>query len=159
MNGNKLSQILDKIDSNAEIIGGAFGVLGDPMGNGRGVAGSIPFMVGCLKQWHPPDPMKIFDLMMAHPQHYHLSESVMGILAGWGIQEFGGIIDPRISKLGKITKKMSIGSLIGTTIGGFLWLARLNPSGVAPGTHTWSPPAGTTRLSYQSKMTFEPAYS
>lgn len=120
---DKLNGILDKIEDNADGIGGLLGIMSDPMANGRGLSmQTFEFMIDRISKWNIPNPIQVFHSIMAFPEAYPVMNNIMAGLGGWALAEFGSIVDPRVAKLGRIVKKGAFSAAIGNIIGGFVWL-------------------------------------
>lgn len=125
-----ISKILDVIDDKGEIIGGALGVISDPIANGRGFSkGTLDFVLARLKGWRLVNPMDVLSTMASLPEAYPLFDAVFAALGGWALNEFGSIVDPRLAKLGRGVKKGAIANAIGQVIGAHLWLPAVMPGG------------------------------
>jgi hypothetical protein len=118
-----LDKILNTLEDKGDLIGAVFGVISDPIADGRGFSTqALNHMIERLKKWHFVNPLTVLEVAIANPQGYPLAEAAMGAVAGWLINEVGGIIDPKISKLGRATKNIATSFLIGNIIGANLWL-------------------------------------
>lgn len=114
--------------SNADKLGLIYGVIQDPIAEGRGLEGAPDFMIDRLSKWHIPDPAKILEMIRFYPQYYNpLKTAIMAYLAGYGLDFIGQ------SKWAKAIKKAAIGIAEGVGVGALLWLPAINPHG-APST-------------------------
>jgi len=154
MNSNKLGSILDKIDDKAELLGGMYGATQYPLHLGFGQF--VPQVMSAVRGWKPKDPLWVFNhLMLADPQKTQFMNNIMTGFLGWGVAEFGGMIDPRIAKIGRICKKVGFNAAIFNYLAGFLWFPQHNPAGsLTTGIHTTSPPTGY--MSHTSGQRAEP---
>lgn len=132
MNKDKLSAILDKIEDKSEVLGGVYGLVQYPLHEGIGLF--VPKVTSCLQNWKPVDPLTVINAMVADPLTWgQVTNNIMTGIGGWILAEAGGIVDPRLAKLGRIAKKIGINATIGNIVGGFLWRpAFLNNPGSSP---------------------------
>jgi len=131
---DKLNGILDKIEDNAEGIGGLLGIASDPI-HSHGISiEALEFMLDRLSKWHVPDPLNTIKNMLAMPDAYPVMTNITAALGGWALSEFGSILDPKVAKIGRIVKKAGFASAIGNMIGAFLWLPGSEPIAAATST-------------------------
>lgn len=128
---DKLNGILDKIENNAEGIGGILGIASGPMANGGLTIQGLEWAMDRISRWKIPDPLEVLKLEMSIPAEYPIMNNIMAALGGWGLAEFGSILDPKIAKMGRIVKKAGFAAALGNVIGGFIWLPAVigNPNG------------------------------
>lgn len=125
---DKLNGILDKIENNAEGIGGLLGIMSDPIHSHGISVEALEFMLDRLGKWHVPDPLNTIKNMLAMPDAYPVMTNITAALGGWALAEFGSTIDPKVAKLGRIVKKAGFAGAIGNMIGAFLWLPGSEPT-------------------------------
>lgn len=124
-----VNKILRPIESNAQLIGGAYGFLQDPMGSGHDLNRIIPFALERIKGWKIPDLTKIADYLMNHPMYSSFRDGIKAGIIGWILEEVGGGFHPSIKRVGKVIKNLGTGAAIGSGIGALVWLPAINPHG------------------------------
>jgi len=118
-----LDKILNVVDEKADLIGGALGFVSDPVADGRGLSTeAFTFMMDRVKHWKLVNPLDVIQAMFNYPQNYPIMSSVTAAAGGWFLNEIGGVIDPKISKVGRAIKKIGVSSALGMFIGANLWL-------------------------------------
>jgi len=167
MESDKVSTILDKVESKAGLIGGILGFMGDPMADGRGISSAtLQFMMARIKGWHIPNVSHTLEIMMQYPQAYPVFDYAMGAIGGWIMQEAGGVIDGKITAVGRIVKKMSLSALFANIASAFIWIPAVNPGGGGASTASMNPqtsfavggpgtPHATGTNGYKATHTFE----
>ncbi|MEM5868203.1 MAG: hypothetical protein QXG39_09840, partial [Candidatus Aenigmatarchaeota archaeon] len=76
---SKIDSLLSKIESKADIIGAIYGILADPIADGRGLAGAIPAMISWLSEMKPEGVAKYFEHLAWAIQNPHKYPIVPGL--------------------------------------------------------------------------------
>jgi len=130
----KLNSIGSKLAQNTDKIGMLFGILSDPMYNGRGLSGAPSFIIDRVTHWKIPDPMLLLEQVMVNPPYRKpIDVSLIAYLLGEGMDWFG-------IKQGKAVKKFAGGLLKGTAISALAFLPAIqsNPHGQDTSKYTGS---------------------
>jgi len=116
--------IVSKLTAKADTLAMIYGIMSDPIADGRGISGAPGFMIDRISKWHIPDPMKIIEMVQFYPQYSNnIKNAIMLYIAGEGLNAIGQ------SKYGNIAKKVSEGLAKGTAAAALLWLPAINPHG------------------------------
>lgn len=116
--------IVSKLTAKADTLAMIYGILGDPIADGRGISGAPGFMIDRLMHWKIPDPKRLLEMVQFYPQYSNnIKNAIMLYIAGEGLNAIGQ------SKYGNISKKVATGLLKGTAAGAILWLPAINPHG------------------------------
>lgn len=125
--------IIGKIESNADKIGMAVGILADPVADGRGINGGIAFMVDRLSHWKLPT-IESYTWAFLQNTNYQkgLKTAILGYLLGEGAEIIGQ------AKIGKALKDGTIGMVKGLVIGVTAFVPATQSSAPNPNVHTGS---------------------
>lgn len=120
----KLQNMVGKIEGKSDKIGFVFGLLGDPTGDGRGLAGAVPFAIDRITHWKIPNFEFILHYFTTPGNAYSgaLNTAVMAYLAGEGMDLLG-------VGHGKAAKKFAGGLMKGALVASVAFLPAINPHG------------------------------
>ena len=130
--GDKILTVANKLATPVAIVQ-AF--LSDPIADGRGIEGSIPFMIERLSNYHVANPLKTTQLALQQGQQKYpiipgATTAIIGLLmkvAGEGTNI--GVLQ----RAGDIAAKYGL-TLTGASIASaWIWLAPFNPTGYVSG--------------------------
>lgn len=120
-----INKTVSGLTANADKLAMIYAIIGDPIGDGRGLDGAVNFMIERISQWHIPDPAKILEMVMAYsPYKDNVKNGILLFLVGEGLKAVGQ------SKWGAVASKVAGGLLKGTAAAAILWLPAINPHGV-----------------------------
>jgi len=118
--------IVSKLTAKADTLAMIYGIMSDPIANGRGIGGAPAWMIDRITKWHIPDPAILVNLVINNPPYYNnVKNAIMLYIAGEGLNAIGQ------SKYGNVAKKVAEGLAKGTAAAALLWLPALNPHGAS----------------------------
>lgn len=118
--------VLTKVTSKADKLAMYYGILADPIADGRGLSGAPAFAMDRLGKWKIPDLTKIVEMVQHYPQYAGNIKNAAYLYIGGELLETIGQ-----GKWGKTAKKAGWGLLKGVAIGAALWLPAINPHGAS----------------------------
>jgi hypothetical protein len=116
-----LNGIATKVTNKADKLAMLYGVLADPIADGRGLGGAPSFMIDRLSGWHIPDPMKLIEMIQFYPQYSNNLQTALMLYLGGEVLDAVGV-----SKWSNIAKKAGVGLAKGVGLGAILWLPKIN---------------------------------
>jgi hypothetical protein len=136
-----VGKIFEKIEGKATLLGGIYALLADPMADGRGLTGMPQFIMDRLTHFNLSSVAKYFDHLMwaiQNPGKYPITPGLAASILGWAAEELGGDFHPIIKRLGKFTKNLGIGMILGSLLAVFLWMGVFDPPNGTPQTSSTS---------------------
>jgi hypothetical protein len=145
-----VTKILSVANKLAPIAGVLHGFLGDPMGDGRGIAGVPTFIFqrltnaqapeggGCpspgLLQGHIGNPLVTTKIALTMPDKYPIMSGAAAALVGWLAEKVGPAIDAGmpgqiITGFGRFFKNYGVAACGSAVMAGWLFLSPFNPTG------------------------------
>lgn len=121
--GLNVNSIVSKVESKAEDLAMAYGIIADPIGSGRGLNGAVGFAIDRLKNWKLPN----LDQTLAYladpslPYNQNLKYALYAYLASIGLDIIGQ------ARFSSAAEKVAWGLVKGTGIAAILWLPAVNP--------------------------------
>lgn len=109
--------LIGKIESNADKLGWAYGLLADPIASGRGISGAPAFIIDRLTHWKIPNPQSLIEALMWKDGPYYkaLETGAIVYIAG----EF--LNKSALKKFGETAFKATLLSSV-------LYIPAINPS-------------------------------
>ena len=135
-----VNSIVGKVESKAEDLAMAYGIIADPIDAGRGLNGAVSFAMDRLKNWKMPNLDQILSYLQDPSLAYNknLKNALYAYLASIGLDV---ISQPRLSTA---AEKVAWGLAKGTAIAAVLWLPAVNPKE----THSASDYTGNSGKAY-----------
>ena len=123
--GLNVNGIVSKVESKAEDLAIAYGIIADPIANGRGLTGAVPFMIDRLQNWKIPDINQLLAYLEdpALPYNKNLMYALYAYLGNIGLDILGQ------ARLANAAKNVAVGLVKGTALATILWLPAVNPKG------------------------------
>lgn len=137
--------IVGKVSANAETIGTLYGVIADPIDEGRGLNGAIPFMTDRLSHWKVPNISKTIEQVQNYTKY---KDNLKNGAILWGVGELMKTLGVG-SKYANLAQKFGKGIIKGTALAAILWLPAINPHG------TSSYPSASTMQNFISAPNYE----
>jgi len=129
--------IVSKLTAKADTLAMIYGIMSDPIANGRGIGGAPAWMIDRITKWHIPDPAILVNLVINNPPYMNnVKNAIMLYIAGEGLNAIGQ------SKYGNVAKKVAEGLAKGTAAAALLWLPALNPTGATQRNFASAPQIG-----------------
>ena len=138
--GLNVNGIVGKIESKAEDLAMAYGIIADPIDAGRGLNGAVSFAMDRLKNWKIPDLNQILSYLQDPSLAYNknLKNALYAYLGSIGLDIMGQ------ARLSKAAENVAWGLVKGTGIAAMLWLPAVNPKE----THSPNDYSGNSGKSY-----------
>lgn len=139
MNLGFINKILDKADKNGMKLGAIYGFIQDPIGDGRGLSGAVPFAIDRLSHWKvPADPIGMFQWAMNYGGNYTaLKGGLTAFVTGALLKEVD--LHPMLNKFGSILSNIGGGAAVGSALGAIAWLPATTNSPPDPTKFTGEP--------------------
>ena len=123
-----INGIVGKVSSNAETIGTLYGVVADPIDEGRGLNGAVPFMTDRLSHWKVPNISNTISQVQFYTKY---KDNLKNGAILWGVGELMKTLGVG-SKYANMAQKFGKGVIKGTALAAVLWLPAINPHGQSP---------------------------
>jgi len=122
----------------APIAGVVHGMLGDPMADGRGIAGAPQFIIDRLAgekgllTGHIGNPLITTQIALGFPDRYPIITGIVTGIGGWIGEKIGESVDAGapgavIKGFGKFMKNYGIAAAATSVVAGWLYLTPFNP--------------------------------
>ena len=130
-----LNRIANAAEKKGAFLGGIYGVLQDPISDGRGLSGAPNFMIDRLLNWKvPSDPIGMMTWSLRSEYYSAMKHGVGAAIIGSIIDEID--LHPLLSKAGRIAKNAGVGAALGSVLGAALWLPAATSSPPDPTKYT-----------------------
>jgi hypothetical protein len=131
----KIFSVANKL---APIAGVVHGMLGDPMADGRGIAGAPQFIIDRLAgekgllTGHIGNPLVTTQIALGFPDRYPIVTGIVSAIGGWIGEKIGDSVDAGapgavIKGFGKFMKNYGIAAAATSVVAGWLYLTPFNP--------------------------------
>lgn len=132
--GGIASKVLTIGKKIAPIAGAAQAWLADPMADGRGWNGAVPFAIGAIQdgigKGKIANPLLTTKLALGMPDKYPITTGIAAAIAGIIGEEVGKAVDfGIISSFGTMLKRYGISAALNSVVSAWIYLARWNPHG------------------------------
>lgn len=133
-----VDKIVGLFEKNADIIGGVYGFMQDPLGDNRGFAGAVPFMFDRITHWKvPKNFVEIYTWAFKDAKNYTaMKNGILAAIIGYFVKEVGGDINPTIRRLGSIIQKVGTGAAVGSAVAAFVFVPAIAASKPDPSLYT-----------------------
>ena len=134
---SKMVSLPTKITSVVSTIAPAMGVfkgfMSDPMSDGRGIGGSIQFIMNALTNFKIANPIITTQIALnAGEDKYPIVTGIAAAIAGYGIKEIASVIDipgkQAIKNMGNAALKLGTSMAISSVIAAWIWFCLLYTS-------------------------------
>ena len=132
------TKITSIVSAVAPVAGVFKGFMSDPMAEGRGLSGALPFIMDRLSQFKIANPIITTQLaLQGGEDSYPIVTGIAAAIAGYAIKEVGGMLDipgkQAIKNMGNAGIKFGTSMAISATIAAWIWLAPFNDIGLLTG--------------------------